>query len=76
MKVTGFRGVFGKDCPMPNFQMYGNLLEYVEQYKYLGVTVTAGKCFSVSTIKPLIKFISAANTILNVQQKSSEPIAF
>ena len=41
---------------------------------YLGVTVVAGSMFSTSHLKPLIKFRSSANTVLNVHQKPSEQI--
>ena len=54
--------------------MYGSPLEYVDRFKYLGVTVIAGSSFSTSHLKPLIKFRSAANTVLNVHQKPSEQI--
>ena len=49
-------------------------LEFVHEYKYLGVIVVAGKTFSVSHVKPLIKFRSAANTVLNVHNKPSENV--
>ena len=42
--------------------------------KYLGVTVVAGSKFSTSHLKPLVKFRSAANTVLNVHRKPSEQI--
>ena len=54
--------------------MYGKNLEYVDRYKYLGVTVVAGSKFSTSHLKPLVKFRSAANTVLNVHRKPSEQI--
>ena len=44
------------------------------RYKYLGITVVAGLNFSSSHLKPLIKFRSAANTVLNVNPKPSEQI--
>ena len=54
--------------------MYGNLLEFVNEYKYLGVFVVAGKQFSTSHTSPLIKFRSAANTVLNAHSKPSEDV--
>ena len=54
--------------------MYGKNLEFVDRYKYLGVTVLAGPCFSTSHLKPLINFRSSANTVLNVNRKPSEQI--
>ena len=59
--------VFGKNPDTPSLFMYGNLLEYVHEYKYLGVTVVAGSKFTTSNLKPLIKFRSSANTILNTR---------
>ena len=52
--------------------MYGNVLDYADEYKYLGIVVAAGKSFSTSHLHSLIKFRSAANTVLNAQRKSSE----
>ena len=54
--------------------MYGKSLDFVHEYKYLGIVVAAGKQFSVSHVKPLIKFRSAANTVLNVQRQPSEQV--
>ena len=65
---------FGKGVSAPTFTMYGKKLDYVDRYKYLGVTIIAGGKFSTSHLKPLIKFRSAANTVLNVHQKPSEQI--
>ena len=65
---------FGKGVQSPTFEMYGKPLEYVDRYKYLGVTVVAGATFTTSHLKPLISFRSTANTILNVHQRPSEQI--
>ena len=65
---------FGKHAVKSKFTMYGNSLEYVTEYKYLGVVVVAGKHFSTSHMNPLIKFRSAANTVLNVHSKPSEDV--
>ena len=65
---------FGKSTCAPSFFMYGKLLDIVHEYKYLGVTVVAGITFSTSHLKPLIKFRSSANTILNIQRKPSEQV--
>ena len=63
---------FGKNVSKPRFTMYGNVLDYADEYKYLGIVVAAGKFFSTSHLHSLIKFRSAANTVLNAQRKSSE----
>ena len=65
---------FGKNVVKTEFTMYGNLLEFVNEYKYLGVFVVAGKQFSTSHTSPLIKFRSAANTVLNAHSKPSEDV--
>ena len=65
---------FGKITQPPTFSMYGKNLEYVDRYKYLGVTIVAGSMFSTSHLKSLIRFRSSANTVLNVHQKPSEQI--
>ena len=67
---------FGRNFSLlnPEFFMYGDTLEIVDSYKYLGVTVVAGKVFSTSFTKPLIKFRSSANTILNVRCRPSEQV--
>ena len=63
---------FGKGNQSSTFTMYGKNLEFVDRYKYLGVTVLAGPCFSTSHLKPLINFRSSANTVLNVNCKPFE----
>ena len=40
----------------------------------MGVTVVAGRSFSTSNFKPLIKFRTAVNTILGTFNSPSEPI--
>ena len=65
---------FGKVETKPTITMYGNSLDYTREYKYLGVVVVAGKAFSSSHVAPLIKFRSAANTVLNVQRRPSENV--
>ena len=57
-----------------SFTMYGKKLDHATEYKYLGVRVVAGSSFSTSLLRPLIKFRSSANTILNAPCASSEPV--
>ena len=47
---------FGNDVTKLRFAMYGNYFLFVNEYKYLGVIVLAGKCFSTLHMSPLIKF--------------------
>ena len=53
--------------------MYGRDLEFVNEMKYLGVSLVAGKVFSVGLTSTVRKFRCASNTILNAHRQSSEP---
>ena len=66
--------MFGSRLCSPSFLMYGKQLDLVKEYKYLGVTIVSGKTFSTAVLRPLIRFRSSANTILNVPHASSEPV--
>ena len=44
---------FGKGTHSSTFTMYGKNIEFVDRYKYLGVTVVAGLTFSASHLKLL-----------------------
>ena len=48
--------LFGKHCTFTALKMYGKDLESVEQCKYLGVTIFAGRSFTVSETKFLRSF--------------------
>ena len=65
---------FGSHVDSPVLRMYGKTLEFVQTYKYLGINVTAGSKFSASSLKPLMRFRSSANCILNTTSNSSEPV--
>ena len=65
---------FGSQAYSPSFFMYGKELDYAQEYKYLGIAVVAGRTFSTTFIRPLIRFRSSANSILNAPHSSSEPI--
>ena len=49
-------------------------IKSVNECKYLGINVLAGKEFSTSVKKPLTSFLCSANTILNVVRKPSEQV--
>ena len=66
--------VFGSSSTCPTFTMYEKELCHVNEVKYLGVTIIAGTTFSVSFAKPLMRFRSSANSIINVPHRSSEPM--
>ena len=54
--------------------MYGKELDFVDSYKYLGVTVTAGPLICFSNYNPLVKFKRSVNSIVNVNMQPSEPV--
>ena len=66
--------LFGKHCTFTALKMYGKDLESVEQCKYLGVTIFAGRSFTVSETKFLRNFQCSVNTLLSVRQRSSEQV--
>ena len=65
---------FGSRSFSPCLRMYGEVLESVQKYNYLGVEIVAGANFSTCITKRMIRFRSSANTILNASSKSSEPV--
>ena len=65
---------FGSVTSIAPLRMYGKNLQLVNEYKYLGINVVSGKCFSTSTSTMLRKFRCSVNTILNVPQRSSEQV--
>ena len=66
---------FGSQVRTPSFFVYGKELDYAREYKYLGIAVVAGRTFSTTFLRPLIRFRSSANSILNAPHLSSEPIS-
>ena len=50
----------------------GVALEFVQEWKYLGILLTSGKCFSCSSKKSRCSFYRSANSILNVLKGPSE----
>ena len=66
---------FGSRICSPSFYMYSKELDHAKEYKYLGITVISGSTFSASFLRPLIRFRSSANSILNAPNSSSEPVS-
>ena len=52
----------------------GNCLDFVPEWKYLGVTVMSEKSFCCSVNKPRSTFYRSANSILNVLNGPSEDV--
>ena len=50
----------------------GKELGFVDQWKYLGITITTGSSFSCSSQKSLNTFYRSANSVLNVTRRPSE----
>ena len=51
--------------------MNGKALEFVSEWKYLGVIMKSGTCFSCSPKKCVSSYYRSINTILNVVRKPS-----
>ena len=66
---------FGKTLVNPSITMYDRPLSFINEYRYLGVIVVAGRQFSTSHMSSLIKFRSSANTVLNVHNRPSENVS-
>ena len=52
----------------------GQPLQFVTEWKYLGVVLISDKHFICSAKKPWASFFRSSNTILNVLRKPSEPV--
>ena len=52
----------------------GMELDFVAQWKYLGITITSGVSFSCTSQKILNTFYRSANSVLNVTRRPSECI--
>ena len=57
-----------------NLFLNGKELEFVGEWKYLGITITTGSSFSCSSQKCLNTFYRSANSILNVMRRPRESI--
>ena len=69
--------VFGKDFNndfVVSLFMNERKLDYVREWRYLGVVVSADKHFSCTSRTDLVSFYRSANTVLNVVYKPSEDI--
>ena len=64
--------VFGKCVEYAPLLLNDSPIAEIDECKYLGVNVLAGKDFSCSNRKPLSNFYCSANTILNVLHGPSE----
>jgi hypothetical protein len=69
--------VFGKNRDTSSFSdvfLDDKKVDYVDSWKYLGVTVVSSGRFQCSSSRELASFYGAANTILNVLRKPSEVV--
>ena len=60
--------VFGKDFNSHKEPLTINdaAIEYVAEWRYLGTTITNGKCFAFSARPDLAAFFRATNAVINV----------
>ena len=66
--------LFGKPTQFESLFLNGLAISAVQECKYLGVNLLAGKEFLCSSRKSLAAFLCSANTILNVLNKPSEVV--
>ena len=67
--------LFGKNRSCLPLKMYDKDLDFVTDYKYLGVTVVSGDVITFSNLRPLRNFRCSANTIFNAATRSSELVS-
>ena len=72
-KIMYFGEDFNSFSCSPLF-LNGKSLEFVREWKYLGVIVKSDKHFGSSVHKPRCAFYRSANSILNVLNKPSEDV--
>ena len=63
--------VYGGHCDFESLTLNGGVLESVNEWKYLGLTLFSSK---TCARRPLTQFIRCANTILNAPAKPSTKI--
>ena len=66
--------VYGGHCDIESLTLNGGVLESVNEWKYLGLTLIASKKFKTCARTPLTQFLRCANTILNAPAKPSTKI--
>ena len=67
---------FGRSYSIPSLPIVidSESLQYVNEWKYLGTTIRAGKCFSFVARPDLSSFFRASNSILRVLDDAHEMI--
>ena len=64
---------FGKGvAPNMKLKLDGDFIDWVSQWKYLGLTLLSGNSFSCTFLETLNKFYRAANSILRVDGRSND----
>ena len=67
--------IFGKtDCEVAPLTLSGGRLDIVQEWKYLGTTICAGKTFSFTARPDISSFYRAANSVLNVLTDAHENV--
>ena len=71
-KVMIFGRSFNAQCVPLN--LHGCLIEFTNEWKYLGTTLVSGKQFSFTARPDLSSFFRATNTVLNVLSGAHEQV--
>ena len=64
--------IFGQKHCLPNLQLDGNILEWVEKWTYLGITLRSHKNFECCIDEKVKSFYRSANAILRIEGRSNE----
>ena len=65
---------FGKTCHLPALSLDGKVIEWVQSWKYLGVTLVSHKNFNCSIDEKVKSFYRCANAILRIDGRSNETV--
>ena len=64
--------LFGKSQNLPALSLDGNDIEWVDSWKYLGVSLRSHKHFNCSIDEKVKSFYRCANAILRIDGRSNE----
>ena len=66
--------IFGKPVGIQPLRLNDAVIETVDEWKYLGTTISAGKSFSFTARPDITSFYRAANSVLNVLTDAHEDV--
>ena len=64
--------LFGKKHSLPLLQLDGKNIEWVEKWKYLGITLSSHKQFNCCIEEKVKSFYRSANAILRIEGRSND----